>query len=101
MFRAALNIWLAVPGDPLLAQRLAARLDDLQAAITVSWHGLFEELGRSDDELSAIRRTVMAAVRGYAVARMFGPVDHWEEDRAALCRMALAELRGVSRSRHA
>jgi AcrR family transcriptional regulator len=97
MFRAALNVWLAVPGDPVLARRLAARLGDLQEQIVGSWHGLFAELGRSDAELSAVRRTVMAAVRGYAIARVFGPAEHWSEDRAVLCDMTLTALRRAKR----
>lgn len=96
MFRAALSIWLAVASDQVLGRRLKARMVRIRREIA-PWRALFAELGRNDAELSSIRRTAMAAVRGYAIARMFGAAELWRRDRAVLCRMVLGELRGGGR----
>jgi AcrR family transcriptional regulator len=98
MFRAALNIWLAIAGDPVLARRLRSRLGEIQEDIVRSWHVLFADQPRTDAELSSVRRLCMATVRGYAISRMFDTTRSWQHDRGVLCRMVLDALRAEPNS---
>jgi len=92
MFRAALSIWLAVGADPVLGRRLRERVVRFRNDIG-PWQTVFADVGHGDAELAALRRTVMAAVRGYAISRMFGVTELWRRDRPVLCRMVLSALR--------
>jgi len=84
-FRAVLGISLSIAGEPALASRLAGCLDEARQ--------LFRDAGRSDAELSAIRRVVMSAARGFGVLKMLQPHGDHDRDRSTLYHIALRELR--------
>lgn len=96
-FRAVLGISLSIAGEPALAARLAASLDAARQSYDVVWRELFRDAGRSDAELSAIRRVVMSAARGFGVLKMLQPRGDLDRDRTVLIRIALRELRNASR----
>lgn len=96
-FRAVLSISLSIGGEPALAARLAACLDEARESYGVIWHELFRDAGRSDAELAAIRRVVMSAARGFGVLKMLQPGGDHDRDRKTLHHIALRELRNRSR----
>jgi AcrR family transcriptional regulator len=96
-FRAVLGISLSIAGEPALATRLAGGLDEARESYGVVWQELFRDVGRTDEELSAIRRVVMSAARGFAVLKMLQPRGNHDRDRKTLYNIALRELRNGSR----
>jgi AcrR family transcriptional regulator len=92
-FRAVLGISMAIAGEPALAQRLADCLDAARESYGVVWHDLFRDAGRSDGELSALRRAVMSAARGFGVLKILQPHGDHDRDRQTLYDIALRELR--------
>jgi AcrR family transcriptional regulator len=96
-FRAVLGISLSIAGEPALATRLAGCLDEARESYGVVWQELFRDAGRSDADLSAIRRVVMSAARGFGVLKMLQPRGNHDGDRRTLYHIALRELRNGSR----
>jgi len=96
-FRAVLSISLSIGGEPALATRLANCLDEARESYDVVWQELFRDLGRSAAELSATRRVIMSAARGFGVLKMLQPHGDHDRDRKTLYEIALRELRNGSR----
>jgi AcrR family transcriptional regulator len=92
-FRAVLGISLSIAGEPALASRLADSLDEARESYGVLWLELFRDAGLSATELSAIRRVVMSAARGFGVLKMLQPLGDHDADRTMLYKIALRELR--------
>jgi AcrR family transcriptional regulator len=92
-FRAVLGISLSIAGEPALASRLADSLDEARESYGVLWLELFRDAGLSATELSAIRRVVMSAARGFGVLKMLQPLGDHDADRTTLYKIALRELR--------
>jgi AcrR family transcriptional regulator len=92
-FRAVLGISLSIAGEPALASRLSDSLDEARESYGVVWHELFRDAGLSAAELSAIRRVVMSAARGFGVLKMLQPLGDHDADRTTLYNIALRELR--------
>jgi AcrR family transcriptional regulator len=92
-FRAVLGISLSIAGEPVLASRLSDSLDEARESYGVVWHELFRDAGLSAAELSAIRRVVMSAARGFGVLKMLQPLGDHDADRTTLYKIALRELR--------
>jgi AcrR family transcriptional regulator len=92
-FRAVLGISLSIAGEPALASRLSDSLDEARESYGVVWHELFRDAGLSAAELSAIRRVVMSAARGFGVLKMLQPLGDHDADRTTLYKIALRELR--------
>lgn len=92
-FRAVLSISANIGGDPALARRLSALLDETRAGYGAVWLELFHDTGRADAELAAIRRVVMSAARGFGVLAMLQPRGNRDRDRKSLYAIALHELR--------
>jgi AcrR family transcriptional regulator len=97
-FRAVLGISLSIAGEPALASRLSDSLDEARESYGVVWTELFRDAGLSAAELSAIRRVVMSAARGFGVLKMLQPLGDHDADRTTLYKIALRELRNRSRS---
>lgn len=93
-FRAVLGISLGVANEPVLAERLRTSLDRTREGYDVVWRELFADTGRSAAELSALRRVVMSAARGFGVLRVLQPHGDHQRDRQTLSAIALRELRG-------
>lgn len=91
-FRAVLGISSSIAGEPALAKRLADRLDVAREQYDVVWRELFRDVGRTAAELSAIRRVVMSAARGFGTLKMLQPRGDHDRDRRTLCAIALREL---------
>ncbi|HEV8020932.1 MAG TPA: TetR/AcrR family transcriptional regulator [Candidatus Lustribacter sp.] len=96
-FRAVLGISLGIAGEPALAKRLAHNLDLARESYGVVWQELFRDAGRTDEQLSALRRVVMSAARGFAVLKILQPRGDTNRDRSTLYDIALRELRNGSR----
>jgi AcrR family transcriptional regulator len=96
-FRAVLGISLSIAGEPALASRLSDSLDEARESYGVVWHELFRDAGLSATELSAIRRVVMSAARGFGVLKMLQPLGDHDADRTTLYKIALRELRHRSK----
>jgi AcrR family transcriptional regulator len=96
-FRAVVDISLGIKGEPALAARLATVLGEAREDYGVIWHELFRDAGRSEAELSAIRRVVMSAARGFGVLKILQPNGEHDVDRKTLYTIALRELRNGSR----
>lgn len=97
-FRAVLGISLSIAGEPALASRLSDSLDEARESYGVVWHELFRDAGLSATELSAIRRVVMSAARGFGVLKMLQPLGDHDADRTTLYKIALRELRHRSKT---
>ena len=97
-FRAVLGISLSIAGEPALASRLSDSLDEARESYGVVWHELFRDAGLSAAELSAIRRVVMSAARGFGVLKMLQPLGDHDADRTTLYKIALRELRHRSKT---
>jgi AcrR family transcriptional regulator len=95
-FRAVLGISLGIAGEPALASRLSASLDEARESYGVLWLELFRDAGLSAAELSALRRVVMSAARGFGVLKMLQPLGDHDADRSTLYKIALRELRNRS-----
>lgn len=96
-FRAVVGISLGIKGEPALAARLATVLGEAREDYGVVWRELFRDAGRSEPELSAIRRVVMSAARGFGVLKILQPNADHDVDRKTLYTIALRELRNGSR----
>jgi AcrR family transcriptional regulator len=92
LFRAALNIWLAVLRDPPVGERLRDHLSSRHDRIRATWGALFADTGRTTAELETLRHVVMGAARGYAVERFFLPKGTGRAERLLLRRMMLGAL---------
>ena len=95
-FRAVIGISVGIAGEPALAARLASALDQARESYETVWLELFRDSGRSEAELTAIRRVVMSAARGFGVLKMIQPHGNNERDRRTLTTIALRELRDGS-----
>jgi AcrR family transcriptional regulator len=97
-FRAALNIHLGITGDPELCERLGRSLEKARTGYAAVWRGVFHDVKLSDKELSAVRRLVMSAARGFAVLRILQrDLEELDDDRKHLYEVALRELRRIQR----
>lgn len=97
-FRAVLGISLGIAGEPALAARLSRSLDEARESYGVLWLELFRDAGLNAAELSAIRRVVMSAARGFGVLKILQPQGEHDADRSMLYKIALRELRSGSHS---
>jgi AcrR family transcriptional regulator len=96
-FRAVVGISLGIKGEPALAARLATVLSAAREDYGVIWRELFRDAGRSEADLSAIRRVVMSAARGFGVLKILQPNADQDVDRKTLYTIALRELRNGPR----
>ncbi|MGE4240976.1 TetR/AcrR family transcriptional regulator [Ramlibacter sp.] len=95
-FRAALHIWLAITNDPSLAAPLRAHMQGMSEAIEGTWGTLFNDLGRTPEELRTMRHVAMGAARGFAVELIFHPGEKGVRERELLTRMVMSQLQPVA-----
>ena len=69
-------------------------LDFTRAGYGAVWLELFRDTGRTDEELTATRRVVMSAARGFGVLKLLQPRVNLDRDRKSIYSLALRELRG-------
>jgi AcrR family transcriptional regulator len=93
-FRAVLSIAASIAADPALSPRLSTVLDFTRAGYGAVWLEIFHDTGRTDEELTATRRIVMSAARGFGVLKLLQPRVNLDRDRKAMYALALRELRG-------
>ena len=90
IFKAVLSA--AVDPTPSFALRLEEVLTRSQAMINHTWRAVFADVAIEDEALSAVRRVVMGALRGYALRERLGEQGNWPADKRILGRMLLAEF---------
>jgi AcrR family transcriptional regulator len=97
-FLAVLNIHLGLKSDRGSVVRLRRHFANVYRGSDEPWMELFADTGLPRGRLSALRRIVLATLRGLAVARFLGIIDgSAEAELRQLQAMTVAELRRRAR----